>query len=53
MTLQVWADVLCVVVRFVTDDGFIQQRVLALHHYQKSFKTEELCAAIVLALDDP
>ena len=47
------ADVLCVVVRFATDDGFIQQRVLALHRYQKSFKTEELCAVIVLALDDP
>ena len=40
------AEVFCVVVRFITDDGFLQQRVMALQHYESSLKADHLCQAI-------
>ena len=40
------ADVSCFMVRFVTDDGYVQQRILALRHYKKALVTEELCNAL-------
>ena len=40
------AEVFCVVMRFITDDGFLEQRVMALQHYESSLKADHLCQAI-------
>ena len=48
------AEVFCVAVRFVTDDGYLQQRVLALRHYKHSLDANEHCHALCdIIMGDP
>jgi hypothetical protein len=44
------AEVFCIVIRFVTDDGYIQQRVAALRLYAKSLSAENLCSALYMTI---
>ena len=47
------ADLYCVVCRFVTDDGYIQQRVIGLEHLVCALSSPQLCSALSQVLFGP
>lgn len=46
------AEVYAIVARFVTDDFFIQQRIIGLHHLRASLNAEQISQTLTEAIND-